>query len=131
MLRAGILMLALTLTACLSSATPTALSTDSRSYEPGEVVEIELRNTFATRIGYNLCFVQLQVRDGESWRSVSHLAPNEACTSELRIMPRGGSAKGQITLPRDLEDGTYRLSHDVEVGDDRQTISSGTFEVQD
>ena len=82
-------------------------------------------------MGYNLCFVKLEIRDGPSWRTVPHLAPNEACTAELRMMPPGGSAQWQIRLSEDLEDGTYRLSHDVEVGDDRRTISSGTFQVKD
>lgn len=129
MLRVGMLVLAIALTACSSSPTGVFLTNDARSYKPGDEVKIELRNASLSRVGYNLCYVQLQLKDGETWHSISHLAPNEACTSELRVMPPGASAKGKINLPSDLQEGTYRLSGEFEVGDDRTAISTATFRV--
>lgn len=118
-------------TACSASGEGSALTTDKGRYEPGDVVEITFRNKSAGRLGSNLCFVQLEVKDGLSWRHVPHLAPNDACTSELRIVGPGASMNGQINLPRDLKSGSYRLRLDVQVGDDRRKVTSGTFRVQD
>lgn len=126
-----VLLIVLLFTACSAFESGSALTTDKRRYEPGDVVEIKLRNKSAGRLGSNLCFVQLEVKDGYSWRHVPHLAPNEACTSELRLMPPGASMNGQINLPRDLKSGSYRLRLDVEVGDDRRKVTSGSFRVQD
>lgn len=117
------------LSACSASGTGSSLTTDQSRYEPGDVVEIKLRNTSGKRLGSNLCFVRLEVEDTGSWRHVPHLAPNEACTSELRVIPPGASMKGQMNLPGDLESGTYRLRLILEVGDNRRTVTSETFRV--
>lgn len=126
-----VLLIALLLTACSASGAGSALTTEKGRYGPGDVVEITLRNKSAERLGSNLCFVQLEVKDGLRWHHVPHLAPNEACTSELRIVPPGASMKGQINLPRDLKSGSYRLRLEVEMGANRRTLTSGTFRVQE
>ncbi|MBW3589494.1 MAG: hypothetical protein KY429_08745 [Actinobacteria bacterium] len=107
-----------------------SLTTEKRVYEPGDVVEVKLRNMFVRRLGSNLCFARLEVEDRDSWRHIPHLGPNEACTSELRIILPGASMQGQMTLPGDVRSGIYRLSLDVEVGGDRRTITSETFRVE-
>lgn len=130
--RCCIPVLILAVAACSPrAATQSSLLTDRQSYEQGETVIITLRNTFSERIGYNLCLVTLQLRARGEWQTTPHLGENEACTMELRTMPAGSSAEGQLTLPRDLEPGTYRITHEVEIGDERRNVISESFEVHD
>jgi hypothetical protein len=112
-----------------------SLRTEAASYQPGERVEIELRNGLRPA-GYNLCFayVALQGHEAEGWVAVpAALGPSAgdlvACTGELRpLLPLGG-AHATVHLPSDLPPGEYRLVHELEIAGDRRAVATDAFTV--
>jgi hypothetical protein len=142
------LVLALSLASCADetkAAAPEgpgiALSADKPSYSPGQQVKVTLTNTTQDGAGYNLCFafLELQRQSGDNWETVrgADLSPPGseviACTTELRFLPPDQTVSGPAHLPADLPNGTYRLTHEVEVGNEigenRQEIATEGFTV--
>lgn len=116
---------------------PVTLVVDRASYSPGQELKVTLNNDSPGEVGYNLCFafLKLQWMFGNGWETVAgaYLGPPSKettdCTSDLRLLGAGQSAGGSAHLPDDLAEGTYRLTHDVEVGNDRREIATDGFTV--
>jgi hypothetical protein len=112
-----------------------SLRTEAVSYQPGDQLEVQLRNGLRPA-GYNLCFafVTLQGHEADRWVSVAaDLGPSTgdlvACAAELRPLPPLGRAHATVHLPADLPSGTYRLVHDLEASGDRRAVATDAFTV--
>jgi len=131
-------------TSTVGSASPTtkgtgpsrvSLTTDASVYHPGARVGTTLRNDSERLVGYNLCFANLKLerRSDRGWDVVrADLWPdkNTACTTELRLLHRGGIDDGQIYLPKDLTPGTYRLIAALEIENAHEQVASDSFTVE-
>ncbi|HET6567813.1 MAG TPA: hypothetical protein VFG50_07605, partial [Rhodothermales bacterium] len=73
----------------LPPSTDVALTTDAVAYPSGGEVQLQLRNVFNQRIGYNLCFSQLERNVNGTWERVDE---DRNCTAELRLLAPGDTA---------------------------------------
>ncbi len=109
------------------------LRTQYQNYSAGDTVKVELRAGLRT-VGYNLCFAFLGLErlDEVGWESVPIGSPGKyvACPAIQHLLKPFGRATGTAYLPRDLESGTYRITHEVEVADDRVPLESNVFTVR-
>jgi hypothetical protein len=112
-----------------------AMRTEATSFQPGDPVEVQLRNGLRPA-GYNLCFafVTLQGHEAAGWVTVdADLGPPTGdpfvCPGELRPLPPLGRAHATVHLPADLPSGEYRLVHELEIGGDRRAIATDPFTV--
>ncbi|MEX2401024.1 MAG: hypothetical protein WD423_09660 [Rhodothermales bacterium] len=110
------------------------LRTGTDTYAVGDEVRLRLENQSGSEVGYNLCFayLDLQRRTGDEWHDVTaDLGPDDsvACTAELRTLAPGDEAAGLAHIPADLPGDSYRITHDVEVHGEMQTIPSNSFVV--
>jgi hypothetical protein len=137
--RAGTVLLALAVLGGLalsaSGGVGPSLRTEEGSYQPGDRVELQLRNGLRPA-GYNLCFafVALQRQGPEGWDTVAaHLGPPTedlvACRADLRPLWPLGRVSSTVHLPSDLPSGAYRLVHGLEIGGDRRAVATDPFTV--
>jgi hypothetical protein len=112
-----------------------SLRTEAVSYQPGDQLEVQLRNGLRPA-GYNLCFafVTLQGQGAAGWVTVAaDLGPPTgdmvACTAELAPLPPRGRAQATVHLPSDLPAGEYRLVHELEVRGARRAVATDAFTV--
>jgi hypothetical protein len=112
-----------------------AIRTDAASYQPGDRVDVRLRNG-PRPAGYNLCFAfaVLQRQGAEGWAPVpAYLGPAAegvvACTAEMRTLRPLGGREAAVHLPSDLPDGQYRLVHEVEIGGESRALATDPFTV--
>jgi hypothetical protein len=112
-----------------------SMRTEATSYQPGDHVDLQLRNGLRPA-GYNLCFafVTLQGHGASGWVTVAaDLGPSTgdlvACTGELRPLPPLGGAQATVHLPPDLPTGEYRLVHELEVSGHRRAVATDAFTV--
>lgn len=127
---------------CLLAACATDAASDNDTFasltvEPDRVsaggqITLTLRNRSDRQLGYNLCPVAIERRDGDEWE-LRQEQPAEACTMELRILDPGAEDTFQHTMPATLPAGTYRFRAQVEwpLGDEQVNIASETFEVEE
>jgi hypothetical protein len=112
------------------------MRTDAGSYQPGDRVDVQLRNGLRPA-GYNLCFAfaGLQRHETQGWIAVpGDLSPPVgddlvACTAEMRTLPPLWGHQAAANLPSDLPEGEYRLVHELEVGGERRAVASDPFTV--
>jgi hypothetical protein len=113
-----------------------SMRTEATSYQPGDQVDLQLRNGLRPA-GSNLCFafVTLQGQGAAGWVTVAaDLGPPTgdmvACTAELAPLPPLGRAQATVHLPSDLPSGEYRLVHELEVsGGARRAVATDAFAV--
>lgn len=98
----------------------------------GGQITLTLTNRSDRQLGYNLCPVAIERRDGDEWE-LRPEQPAEACTMELRILQPGSEDTFQHTVPTTIPAGTYRFRAQVEwpLGDEQVNIASETFEVEE
>jgi hypothetical protein len=112
-----------------------SLRTEATAYQPGDRVDLELRNGLRPA-GYNLCFAFVTLRGHEAARWVTvaaDLGPSTghlvACTGELLPLLPLARVQAAVHLPSDLPAGEYRLVHELEVSGDRRAVTSDPFTV--
>ncbi|WP_224247387.1 immunoglobulin-like domain-containing protein [Hyalangium gracile] len=91
-----------------------SLTTDATEYEPGDTVQLVLQNQGLRKVGYNLCTVRVERRQGIEWAYAPHLGEAEACELMLHTLEGGEQAQGTLRLPAQLQAGEYRIVHDVD-----------------
>ena len=104
-------------------------STDHHIYHPGQMVTATLTNYSPRAIGYNLCGIQLQRRDGNDWRWQSFWVPalrgnattiervpkeQIACILVLRSLKPWIRRDVTFGLNDDTPPGEYRISTSIE-----------------
>jgi hypothetical protein len=99
-----------------------SLTTDAAEYQPGDTVQLLLRNQGLQEVGYNLCYVRLERQEGDGWAHTPHLGEDEVCPAIQYSLEAHAHADGTLRLPKELPAGEYRVVHDV---DARQTDSEG------
>lgn len=131
------LMVALSACDASDPSTPLSLSfqTSAVFFSPGSEVNSQLENNSDRAIEYNICFafLHLEQQNNDGWTPVAiGLGPDEnaACTAQLNSLPAGDTAETTAYLPSDLDQGTYRLTTEVEVSGERRRIVTNSFEVR-
>lgn len=115
-----------------------SLSTDAATYQPGDTVQLLLRNQGIQEVGYNLCFARLERQEGGAWVHTPHLGEGEACPAIQESLRGGARADGTLRLPTELPAGEYRVVHDVDTREKDSegrsvhvTVASGPFVVEE
>ena len=83
-----------------------ALAVEPEAAQPGDSVELLLRNESGEAIGYNLCTTRLERGENGEW---VRLPPDRVCTRELRTLAPGEVARYPVALAADLDPGSYRF----------------------
>lgn len=90
------------------------LRTDQSSYQEGDTIVVILRNRSDDSASHNLCFSNIERREGDSWVQDSLHAPGGGCLSFLAGLGPGREATWGFPVGDWLEPGTYRISTSVE-----------------
>lgn len=104
------------------------LAVEPQAAQPGDSVELLLRNGSGEAIGYNLCTTRLERREEAEW---VRLPPDRVCMRELRTLPPGEVARYPVALAADLDPGSYRYLAMIAKLEarSRDTVTTDTFEV--
>jgi len=104
----------------------------------GTQVEVQLRSGTATT-GVNLCLssLQLEALSSAGWAAAPEGlttaaggdAADEDCPADLQDIGAFRAAANTVRLHEDLPLGTYRITTEVTVGDERRTVTTRPFEV--
>lgn len=89
----------------LASSAGIAFEVQGENLAPGSSATLRLANGQSSPIGYNLCFHDLERRQGPDW---APLALGRICTMELRTLDAGAEITYPVTLPETLNAGEYR-----------------------
>jgi hypothetical protein len=105
------------------------LRTDRSEYARGEAATLELANTSQGRVGYNLCFSQLERFSSTGWTLAE--GTGSACLGIQLLLKSGERATYHLPLPADLRAGTYRVSTRIEKSDgETERVSTEPFTVR-
>ena len=83
-------------------------------FQSGETILATLENHSAQRLGYNLCFAELQLRIEDAWSSVARQEEEHFCTLILLSLAPGQSASFSQPVLAQFPDGLYRFETGIE-----------------
>ncbi len=115
----------------LDNDTDIALGVESDHYAAGAEVKLVLSNQSGERVGFNLCFHEIERNTSEGWVPVEGLE-GRICTLVLHMIDSGETAQYGTSLPEALSTGEYRFRvalHLMDRGEFRDQASS-PFQVE-
>jgi hypothetical protein len=85
------------------------MTTDTRTYRPGDPVELRIVSKATTRFTYNPCTRQLEREDDEATDKWTPVKEERMCTMVAHVLEPNASRVEQTELGEDLPPGTYRM----------------------
>ena len=85
------------------------ITTDTRTYRPGDPVELRIASKSATRFTYNPCTRLLEREDEEGVDKWTPVKEERMCTMVAHVLEPNASRVEKTELGEDLPPGSYRI----------------------
>ena len=82
---------------------------DKATYPRNAAVNLRLTNNTADTLGFNRCSSRtVERQSGQTWAAIPE--PGRMCTMELQLLKPGETQTITVSVPANVEAGTYRIS---------------------